>query len=210
MSQLPADCLNEIFEYLKHVKHGSVTLYSCLLVNRLWCEVAVRLLWKEASDYNITNVITLIACLPNESKEILHNNGIIIPTPTLNLPMFNYASFCKNLSIYLINTKIRCLLENQPSISAHDLSNKIFIVVQEIFKLFMNQISSLKCLCICSYGITLTIYPGAKDCLKNLSELICDSNTNSELIYQLSQICHNLSSIRTECIMILFQMGLEI
>ncbi|PKB98975.1 hypothetical protein RhiirA5_430490 [Rhizophagus irregularis] len=38
MSQLPADCLNEIIEYLKDDK---IILCSCLLVNRLWCETSV-------------------------------------------------------------------------------------------------------------------------------------------------------------------------
>ena len=43
MFQLLADCLYEIFEYLEDDK---VTLHSCLLVNRLWCEIAVRILWR--------------------------------------------------------------------------------------------------------------------------------------------------------------------
>jgi hypothetical protein len=41
MSQLPADCLNEIFENLEN---EILTLHSCLLVNRLWCEVSIRIL----------------------------------------------------------------------------------------------------------------------------------------------------------------------
>ena len=48
MSQLPADCLNEIFEYLEKDK---ATLRSCLLVNRLWCEVSVRILWRNIFDF---------------------------------------------------------------------------------------------------------------------------------------------------------------
>jgi len=38
--QLPADCLNEIFECLE----DKATLRSCLLVNRHWCEVSVQIL----------------------------------------------------------------------------------------------------------------------------------------------------------------------
>ena len=45
MSQLPADCLNEIFEYLDEYS-DKVTLRSCLLVNRLWCEISVKILWR--------------------------------------------------------------------------------------------------------------------------------------------------------------------
>src|ERR1043165_2986651 len=62
-SQLHADCLGEIFEYLRG---DEVTLRSCLLVNHLWCEGSVRILWARIQNYN-----TLVACLPSESKEIL-------------------------------------------------------------------------------------------------------------------------------------------
>src|SRR5437764_11295756 len=91
MSQLPADCLGEIFECLEKDK---VTLHSCLLVNRLWCEVSVRILWKSVWNYD-----TLIACLPNESKKILRINRINVPTPTSKLPLFNYIEFIKILEI---------------------------------------------------------------------------------------------------------------
>jgi len=43
--------------------------------------------------------------------------------------------------------------------------------------------------------IPFTTYPGSMDCLRNLSELICDSNVNSEFFNQLSQICHNIQSL---------------
>src|SRR6266542_1072884 len=95
--QLPADCLNEIFEHLE----DKVTLHSCLLVNLLWCEVSVRILWKSIWNYN-----TLIACLPSESKEILLKNEIIISTPILKPPLFNYVTFIKCLSIVEIDMEI--------------------------------------------------------------------------------------------------------
>src|SRR6266536_4469745 len=104
MSQLLADCLNEIFEYLEDDKF---TLNSCILVNRFWCEVSVRIFWRNVENYSILNFNTLIACLPNESKEILNENGIIISTPTSKSPTFNYASFCKVLSIGRVKYKIK-------------------------------------------------------------------------------------------------------
>src|SRR6266536_3693654 len=108
MSQLPTDCLNEIFEYLEDDK---VSLHSCLLVNRLWCEVSVRILWK--SNYNYRAYNTLISCLPNTSKGILSKIGIIISTLTSNPPMFNYAAFCKVLSIDRVYSQVKELLKNQ-------------------------------------------------------------------------------------------------
>src|ERR1044072_9427766 len=104
MSQLPADCLYEIFEYLEDDK---TTLHSCLLVNHLWCELSVRILWREIRNYN-----TLIACLPNESKEILRKSNIIISTTTSKPPLFNYVAFIKTLSIYDIHDIIKDILKN--------------------------------------------------------------------------------------------------
>src|ERR1051326_7504408 len=118
MSKLPVDCLNEIFEYLED---DADTLRSCLLVNRLWCEVSVRILWRSIRNYN-----TLIACLPDELKEILSKNGII--TSDSRPPMFNYASFCKVLSVNQFTSNIRKLIESQQSSSFHNLSDIISIV----------------------------------------------------------------------------------
>src|ERR1043166_178240 len=129
MIQLPIDCLNEIFEYLVNEKF---TLHSCLLVNRLWCGVSVRILWRD-----IWNFRTLIACLPDKSKEILYKRGVIIPTPTSKPPLFNYAAFCKVLSRDRFYSGIGQLF--QQTISSQNLNNrdsKIYIVEKEICKLF--------------------------------------------------------------------------
>src|SRR5437763_233120 len=119
---LPADCLNEIFENLEEDK---ITLHSCLLVNHLWCEVSVRILWKNIWSFKyISNncqlkvasaiLSTLIACLPNESKELLNKNEIFISTPTSKPPLFNYAAFCKVLSISDVSQMIDDVLDHEP------------------------------------------------------------------------------------------------
>src|SRR5437764_879261 len=119
---LPADCLNEVFEYLDDDK---LTLYSCLLVNRFWCKTSVRILWrniwniKYSVNYDRRSAIlsTLIACLPNESKELLHKNKIVISTPTSKPPLFNYTSFCKVLSVNEIGQIIDVSLKKYTSIT---------------------------------------------------------------------------------------------
>jgi hypothetical protein len=184
MSQLPADCLNEIVEYLVNDK---ATLYSCLLVNRLWCSVSVRILWR-----NIQNYKTIIACLPNESKEILYKNKII--TSNSKFPLFNYVTFIKRLSIYDINNIIKKILQNFQSITPQSINYKKYIVAMEIYKLFMNQISlrELYFNFVDTPIITFISYPGAINCLKYLSKLSCNSDVYSEFFYQLSQLCHNI------------------
>src|ERR1044071_6495954 len=107
--KLPTDCLNEILECLEQDKPS---LHSCLLTNRHWCEVAVRILWRNLWNFQyhvyypyrtcqLSSAVlnTLIACLSNESKDLLCANGILIPTPTSKPPLFNYMSFIKVLPV---------------------------------------------------------------------------------------------------------------
>src|SRR3990170_8283 len=151
MLQLPVDCLNEIFERLEI----QATLHSCLLINRLWCEISVRILWKSIWNYN-----TLFACLPKESKEILSKNGIFISTQTSKPPLFDYVKFIKSLSIKKVHMKIENLFKDRKPITS-------IIVMQEIFKMFMNEIS-LKLLEYYDYisDLKFITYPEATNCLK--------------------------------------------
>ncbi|CAG8693635.1 4583_t:CDS:2 [Funneliformis caledonium] len=55
--------LNETFKYLNE------DLLACLLVMRLWCEIAVRILWRIIKKFE-----TLLAYLPNESEATLIQN----------------------------------------------------------------------------------------------------------------------------------------
>ncbi|RIA90099.1 hypothetical protein C1645_849788, partial [Glomus cerebriforme] len=61
---------------------------------------------------------------------------------------------------------------------------------------FFNQIGSLKRLDLWKdSSLIFDLYPGAKYCLKDLSELHCNSDISSEFFYQLSQICNNILSL---------------
>src|SRR5581483_2040430 len=78
MTKLNVDCLNIIFDELQRdVK----SLYSCLLVNKEWCYVAVPILWKKYSwcvwdDENRSEskkkiFNTILSSLPSSSKQLL-------------------------------------------------------------------------------------------------------------------------------------------
>jgi hypothetical protein len=200
-SQLPIDCLNEIFE---HLERDTITLHSCLLVNRLCCEISVRILWKDVSYSNyykpnvsLSIINTLITCLPKESKDLL---GIGFITSTQKPPLFNYPSFCKTISVNKIYGIIDNALRNQQLINLGDLNYNKRLLAQEILKMYMNQISSLKLLDHSTrYStddmIKFIYSPGFKICLKNLVILKCYSNICSEFFYQLSQISHNIQSL---------------
>ncbi|PKY16257.1 hypothetical protein RhiirB3_428594 [Rhizophagus irregularis] len=206
-SQLPIDCLNEIFKYFED---DIITLHACLQVNSLYCEIAVEILWKDVLDFqngyehsykshvSLSIISTLIACLPKESKDLLHKNRICIITPTQEPPLFNYPSFCKTISIYGIERMIEYTIKSLQLItSAEDFDYGKRLLLQEILKMFMN-LSSLKSLdCSTAYidDIEFIYLPEAKFCLRNLTRLCCDSDSPPKFFYQISQICHNIQSI---------------
>src|SRR3990170_8785990 len=140
--QLPIDCLNEIFEHLDECPNS---LRSCLLVNRFWCKIAVRILWKNIWNFQdsmyyeshreyvlLSMLSTLLACLPNKSKNLLYENGISILTPTPKSPLFNYISFIKALSFSNIEYIVKVTLDNQPINTSKNKS----LVMQELLKTF--------------------------------------------------------------------------
>jgi len=97
-----------------------------------------------------------------------------------------YASFCKVLSVSQIDHNIRQLLLQQ-SIPSQNIIEYEIVVKQEIYKLLMSQMTSIKYLSVFgARNVIFTTYPEAKDCLKNLSELDCGSNACSDFfIYYL-------------------------
>ncbi|GBC28190.2 hypothetical protein GLOIN_2v1591804 [Rhizophagus irregularis DAOM 181602=DAOM 197198] len=184
-SQLPIDCLNEIFKYFED---DIITLHACLQVSSLYCEIAVEILWKDVLDFqngyehsykshvSLSIISTLIACLPKESKDLLHKNRICIITPTQEPPLFNYPSFCKTISIYGIERMIEYTIKSLQLItSAEDFDYD----------------------CSTAYidDIEFIYLPEAKFCLRNLTRLCCDSDSPPKFFYQISQICHNIQSI---------------
>ncbi|PKY44312.1 hypothetical protein RhiirA4_443046 [Rhizophagus irregularis] len=111
-SKLNADCLTEIFEILESdqvTTSRSCTLHSCILVNRQWCSLAIKILWKNPWNYrkNLecvahTIINTFISTFSKESKEKLKENKIIIiPNEILTREtIFNYAKYLKNLNLF--------------------------------------------------------------------------------------------------------------
>ncbi|CAG8548383.1 943_t:CDS:2 [Funneliformis mosseae] len=143
----------------------------------------------------------------HESKTVLYDNGIVTSTPTYKSPFFNYASFCKVLSLYKVDKIIEHVVQHQKSVTPQNLPFIKYLTMQEILKLFMTQISSLKVLdytFICFetipnlLDVPFTYFPGGISCIKNLTELRCNSNNSSEFFYHLLQFCYNLKSLTIE------------
>src|SRR4051812_15680082 len=104
MSQFFEDCLRIIFT---EFKNDSNTLYSCMLVNRYWCQIIVPILWE--NPYILKNIShkklynTIFNLLPSDSKKFLLDNNIELPLNTIsNKPLFNYISLSSQISLEFI------------------------------------------------------------------------------------------------------------
>src|SRR5829696_6952848 len=105
MSKLDKDILSLIFEDLQN---DSKSLFSCLIVNRIWCETVIPVLWRNPWRYlnyrNKKYLFTIfISYLPNNIKETLTNEGIKLPPILYQSLLFDYLSFCKGINIEIIN-----------------------------------------------------------------------------------------------------------
>src|ERR1044071_8731097 len=69
------------------------------------------------------------ACLPSESKDLLHNQGFILSATSEPL-LFNYATFCKELSVEKITKMVESFL---------DINHKYLVIL--ISSMLMKQFS---------------------------------------------------------------------
>src|SRR5436190_20259320 len=102
MSKLHKDILFLLFEELQD---DSKPLFSCLMVNRFWCETVIPILWRNPWSYAIDYsnkksylFIIFVYCLPNHIKDFLTNEGIQLPPTPYPSLFFDYLSFCRSIN----------------------------------------------------------------------------------------------------------------
>ncbi|CAB5165745.1 unnamed protein product [Rhizophagus irregularis] len=139
------ELLNEIMKYLNDIS----TLHSCVLVNRIWCRMAIPLLWEDPfSFYDYSIIDYLLNNLSEEDKIKLKEyeiNSKILPLNTL----FNYPSFIKKLNtkdmIYCIKkwvaTSSTLKNDKQNLILRSNFLNSIRLIYKSLFKILIeNQV----------------------------------------------------------------------
>ncbi|CAB4431927.1 unnamed protein product [Rhizophagus irregularis] len=98
------------YEIIKYFHNDYSTLYSCIFVNRLWCRLAIPLLWENPFSIRTGNYdfieIYLYYNLNNDFIAKLYEyktiNNSLLSTNTL----FNYLSFLKYLNTYELYTSV--------------------------------------------------------------------------------------------------------
>ncbi|PKY34199.1 hypothetical protein RhiirB3_453682 [Rhizophagus irregularis] len=162
-----------IYEVIKYFQNDYSTLYSCILVNRLWCRLAIPLLWENPFSFRTENYnfIGIYLHNLNDDLKIKLNECKIINNSLPSNTLFNYPSYLKYLNIYyfIYNVEMWFIkLENSRSYLVSDFKELIDI---SLFKVFIENEVNLHTLVI---EIT-SIYYSKR--LYNILELI-SQNTN--------------------------------
>ncbi|RHZ88524.1 hypothetical protein Glove_22g20 [Diversispora epigaea] len=121
------ECLEEIFE---HLKNDRATLYSCIFVNRLFCRLAIPLLWRRPFEYpnkyRFRLIRTLISCLDDNQKKLLLEKGLKVPD--LPKPFFDYPKYMKGFDFFHFSEAIEKWVEgNYWTMSPPLIQNMEFI-----------------------------------------------------------------------------------
>jgi hypothetical protein len=190
MPILNKDILFLIFEELQD---DSKSLFSCLMVNRYWCDTVIPVLWRNPWCYNSINysnksyLFIIIACyLFDDIKEFITNQRIRLPSGSKQPLLFDYLSFCRSINVNIINNII--------SIGS-SLAYNQFCMQQEFYYLFMRKCQELKYFDMRSIKHQIFYFPEANACLESLCELKCDTSIDSSYFYGLSRSCQYIKSL---------------
>src|SRR5260363_69665 len=109
VTKLPTECFFKIFNNLQD---DYKSLYSCLLVSRLWCRIIIPILWSKIDKLNDIRLINI--CLLTLTAE---EQSLLIPfkfhLPTYQKPLFNYTSYITSIDANdLYDRNIRWLKYN--------------------------------------------------------------------------------------------------
>ncbi|KAF0447698.1 hypothetical protein F8M41_002757 [Gigaspora margarita] len=134
LTDFPAECLYEIFLYLKN---DNASLFNCLMVNRNWCRQAIPLLWRKpfSKHPNVTMpyllIKTYLSCLSDNAKKRLSAAGCRHHT-LLSKPLFPYPLYLRELDFAELDNALNIWLiygleyEYEPPTLRHVLSAEIY------------------------------------------------------------------------------------
>ncbi|RIA85894.1 hypothetical protein C1645_780903, partial [Glomus cerebriforme] len=194
MPELSCDIFLVIFEELQDDPNS---LYSCLFVNNLWCNLVVPILWNYPQKFcsmrsrlkrlKLFNLI--LSHLPESSRDLLKNEGInIIPETRENQLTFDYVKFLKFIDHnFIFNYGYYGI----------DLNNsQQNLLEQEVYKLLISKCSAIKHLNMDGFDYPIHEFEGARTCLSNIKEFSCKSTDETSLMSKLIQTrCNYLEKL---------------
>ncbi|PKY25071.1 hypothetical protein RhiirB3_439863 [Rhizophagus irregularis] len=140
---LPAELTYEVIKYFQNDDYS--TLHSCLLVNRLWCRLAIPLLWENPFSINTGNYNFIEIYLHNLNDDDFNtklNEHNIVNNSLLSNLLFNYPKFLKYLNIRKFILSVNKWLESAiiTSNTTNRSNFKVLIdICATIFKIFIEN-----------------------------------------------------------------------
>jgi hypothetical protein len=152
---------NEIIEYFRN---DYKTLHSCILVSRLWCRLAIPLLWEDpfsipTENYNFIGIYLRYLNEDDKIKLNRYGNNDLIPSNMLST-LFNYPSYIKCLNTWKLSfsadkwiAAVRTLTVEQPINfssqninlpSSHPNLDSLRSIFWLLFKVFINNEVNLR------------------------------------------------------------------
>ncbi|GBB86050.1 hypothetical protein RclHR1_01250013 [Rhizophagus clarus] len=127
---------------IQYLQNDFLALQSCIFVNRLWCRIAIPLLWEDPFSKKVKlpknhNIIEIsLHKLNDNDRARLNKYGINNELFSLNT-LFNYPSFIKCLNtsafVYSIKKWIKTLSINDQSTNISELLEYISLLLIKIF-----------------------------------------------------------------------------
>ncbi|RGB25761.1 hypothetical protein C1646_771317 [Rhizophagus diaphanus] len=203
MVYLINDVLYSIFEELSNDKKS---LYSCLLVDRTWCVVAVPILWKNPIRTDNPNYLSekavcalynvIYSHLSVELREYLKRRKS--DTETYQHPSFNYINFWRHLDFDHLN----CIIDRKLIRTFND--SNMSIIRNEILKLFINRDTKFTHLSI-YINYDYKLYPihqisGTEHCFSELESFCYKGNNDQSILEGLARICKSIRKLVFEII----------
>ncbi|PKK61910.1 hypothetical protein RhiirC2_791143 [Rhizophagus irregularis] len=187
MSKLNSDVLYHIFQDLHYLitansnneRNFKKSLHHCLFINKHWCEIMIQILWSYPYKYayNKKSLLDIIIShLSDNSIKFLKDKNIIEANNQKQKLSFNYVRFCKYLN------------------NIHEVIPDENLLKEEIYKLFISECSSIKCLSSNMISVSICKYPGSNISLSNLYELDIRRRLCT-FYHELAQICRSIEKI---------------
>ncbi|GBB99708.1 hypothetical protein RclHR1_03600004 [Rhizophagus clarus] len=206
ISKIFSDLPELTSEIIKYFRYDYSTLYSCILVNRLFCRIAIPLLWEDpfsipTENYNFIKIY--LNNLNEDDKMKLNEYGIdknLFPSNTL----FNYPKYIKRLNIQInysieswvtaINNKNCCTRYMCPP-------NSTRLIYKSLFKIFIENGAKLHTFDVISYvhreylNDAFELILKNPNFIRNVKNLKLQGISNLPKIDSLLSNCYSISTL---------------
>ncbi|PKK64513.1 hypothetical protein RhiirC2_787389 [Rhizophagus irregularis] len=125
-------------EIIQYLRDDISSLYSCVLVNRLWCRIAIPLLWEDpfsVPTQKFDFIKILLRSLNDEDKTRLIVKYGFINNEFSPKTLFNYPGFIKRLN----TQNIRFCIENWVPNLTNNFANSANLFYWLLFKTFIKN-----------------------------------------------------------------------